>query len=457
VTNSPVIEDLTALVDAVWVYSSRTLDTATPAASNGSYLDDIGHSVWTYTDRTAIDPSPPLAPEAYRWADAGPISGTLVRTFDGSTITDDRRKYLFNGGGIEREVVEHDPQVYEEQTSHRTADCHWTHEPRTTPISTYEGPHYPVITQLTPVPGTVLSNVWQQFNRNATTASIFEVKDHDSQTYVRSYNTLTGTHDVSCILAWQNLDSGANSEWRCVTAISPNHGLTASHFGFTPGNTLRFVAMDNRVVNTTVHSVVNLHDLNYPDGLVPTDIQLVRFTTPLPSWIVPALLPPADWWEYFAYQYRKRDWFYAPTSIDATEPNQATYPDFLAPTNTCPVLFRRQQNRIVSMQQRAIFNSSQPGPLNVYAWGQEWVNNSLSVPPFDTLSEPLVTGDSGGPCFVIVNGRLVLLGTAYRPEVGPSMRTFRDDIAAVMVDQYQTVDLSMFRKVSTVSYLPVEP
>jgi len=43
---------LSEYVDAIWAYSSRTVDAGTPAASDGTYLDDVGYAVWTYPSRT---------------------------------------------------------------------------------------------------------------------------------------------------------------------------------------------------------------------------------------------------------------------------------------------------------------------------------------------------------------------------------------------------------------------
>jgi len=39
-------------VDEIWAYSTRTVDAGTPAASDGSYIDDVGYAIWTYPTRT---------------------------------------------------------------------------------------------------------------------------------------------------------------------------------------------------------------------------------------------------------------------------------------------------------------------------------------------------------------------------------------------------------------------
>ena len=39
--------------DGVWTFPTRTVDGLAPAASDGSYIDDVAYAVWTYTTRTA--------------------------------------------------------------------------------------------------------------------------------------------------------------------------------------------------------------------------------------------------------------------------------------------------------------------------------------------------------------------------------------------------------------------
>jgi len=39
--------------DGVWTHATRTVDAGSPAASDGSIIDDIAYAVWTYATRTA--------------------------------------------------------------------------------------------------------------------------------------------------------------------------------------------------------------------------------------------------------------------------------------------------------------------------------------------------------------------------------------------------------------------
>ena len=43
---------LTDIADAVWTATTRTTDSESVGASDGSYLDDIGYAVWTEATRT---------------------------------------------------------------------------------------------------------------------------------------------------------------------------------------------------------------------------------------------------------------------------------------------------------------------------------------------------------------------------------------------------------------------
>jgi len=43
---------VTEIVDQIWAYSPRTTDGQIPAASDGSYIDDVSYAVWTFVTRT---------------------------------------------------------------------------------------------------------------------------------------------------------------------------------------------------------------------------------------------------------------------------------------------------------------------------------------------------------------------------------------------------------------------
>ena len=69
---------LTDIADAVWVYSSRSVDSNSPNASDGTILDDIGYSVWTYTTRELDTSGGTTAPTAVF---SGPFGGPMIGCF----------------------------------------------------------------------------------------------------------------------------------------------------------------------------------------------------------------------------------------------------------------------------------------------------------------------------------------------------------------------------------------
>lgn len=70
-----------SIADAVWTYSTRTLDESSPGASNGSFLDDIGYHVWTYLTRTVEGQT------------------MITATLDGDTIDTNGASVQISGGG----------------------------------------------------------------------------------------------------------------------------------------------------------------------------------------------------------------------------------------------------------------------------------------------------------------------------------------------------------------------
>jgi hypothetical protein len=47
-----MIYDPVTIADLVWTNPTRTVDAGVPAASDGTFIDDVGYAVWTYATRT---------------------------------------------------------------------------------------------------------------------------------------------------------------------------------------------------------------------------------------------------------------------------------------------------------------------------------------------------------------------------------------------------------------------
>jgi hypothetical protein len=421
VTTFPMIENLTALVDAVWVYSSRTLDTATPAASNGSYLDDIGHAVWTYTDRSVINPPPvPITAISAMLLGGGGITSTRVVQLACGGINAGYRRLRVNGGGLAFPVAPVVTPTNGSLNVKMLPDCHASYDPAFVPTS-YELYAQPKFLQITPTdPRSLLHHMyWQQkANIAGGQTGMFTTKNHSTQTYVRARNTLAGHHDLSCISVWNS----TRNELACCTAITRRHGLTATHYPPAVGATVRFVTHENEVVNRTVAQLTQLPHL--PEIEFPSDSMIVTLNADLPESIVPAQFAPADFYEYITWAMPGRE-FYNQQDLEyylnVHGPNGGNYVPLiyhtLVPPNHYPFLFRRRENSLASR----FLNTRNIAPESYsITTGVEWVWDRVTLTEFQPFSQTLIGGDSGGPFFGLVNGRVVILGTALSNSGGPS-------------------------------------
>lgn len=238
-------------------------------------------------------------------------------------------------------------------------------------------------------------------SENANTYKpIFSIQDHTNGIYIRNTSCWAYSLDLTCISPW-NSYGGA---YRAGTLISPRHIALANHYGIPSGSTIRFITTDNQIITRTVGSSLQ------PAGY--NDIKIAVLDSDVPSSISFAKVLPANWASYL--------------------PGLA----FGVPT-----IFTDQE-------EKALINVWKNMP-------NEDTHKVYFVSPTDAyehrlaLYEPVVGGDSGNPCFIIVNGELVLLTTWWSVNTGSFYTDFIDAINTVMTTlgggyQLTQVDLSSF-------------
>jgi hypothetical protein len=440
VTTSPVIENLTALVDAVWAYSSRTLDEETPAASNGSYLDDIGYATWTYTERSVINPPPvPITAISAILLGGDGITTTRVVQLNCRGLDATYRRLLINGGGLAFPVAPVVTPTIDELNVRILPDVQFKHGPIT--FATNEIFTTPKnITAFSPKPGTLLHHLYwgqKQFLDGAQT-SLFLTKDHNTQTYVRRTDTLAGAHDLSCISVWNS----RFQERAGHTAITQRHCVCANHFAASVGDTVRFVDMQNQVFNRTISTRLDL----YPFG-ANDDACLVTLDSDLPSSIVPAQFAPSDFHDYLTWYYPDKH-FYNPqfwSELFLYAETAPQYLDYMVPTNYYPTLFRRQSNQLSAVT--LTLENARPETVAILVLG--WIPYGHVITEFIPLHQDIITYDSGGPGFAVVNGRVMLLGTAKGPGGGVSFHQYHAIYETQTGRDIEVTDLSIFEKQPT--------
>jgi len=187
--------------------------------------------------------------------------------------------------------------------------------------------------------------------------AIFSTKDHSTQTYVRNTSCwIHGRHDLTPLSVWNSSSGSA----QCGTLISPRHVLWAAHYPLPVGTTLRWVKQDGTVVSGTITAKAKPagSSVYYPDfevGLLSADIGSgVSFARVLPE-----------------------DWKSKLPSLS-----------YKSPIPVC--VMDQDENALVA---------------DWFSDGSQYIN---CQPPASSARlayfENLVTGDSGHPCFLLLNG-----------------------------------------------------
>lgn len=237
---------------------------------------------------------------------------------------------------------------------------------------------------------------------------MFSSQDHAAPAYVRNVNHWAAAHvqKLTCCSPW-NSDG---SFTKAGTLISPRHVVFATHFLPAVSSTIRFITTDNTIVTRTITALesITVTGVLYPDitiGILDSDVPAsISFAKVLP-----------DGWE-------------------AKLPNITT----VRP----PAICTDQEEKLLIRAADSI-DASQPDALATF----------VSPPDvaYLTFYENLISGDSGNPCFFLINGELVLLTVWSRGGggQGTSVAAFKSEINTIMTNlgggyQLTEVDLSGF-------------
>lgn len=444
-----MIENLTTLVDRTWDYSSRTLDALTPAASNGSYIDDIGYAVWTYSDRSVINPPTTVVPQAYLFIDAGGIDDADTIVLEGGTLGSSVSELTYHYTMEAQPVYWPLPPqpaapAFTLPRAFATEDCTWEEGPV---LDSYPQTKRPVILNFQPREGTLLAALWWEIRRRlpVTNRNQFLTKNDTTKTYVRNIDTLARHVDISSI--------SVNSNQPPVTAISPLHGVAANHFYPANGALLRWVSMDNQWVERTVAS----------SQWIDADCRFVTFSSPLPATILPAKLMPNDASDYFSGVYTDREQY--ALALDSEE-SAARYPYL-----PCWMLPAIRVNRLdieylTMLQVGSWFNDANDRWENkreIVGWlRHDPVMEDDGYPnPYPDDLQPyasdadatLIAGDSGHPIYAVLDNEMVILNTVTgslgEQGSGVVLNKYTNTFTSLTGGTCKLADLSRFQKINT--------
>lgn len=219
--------------------------------------------------------------------------------------------------------------------------------------------------------------------------------------------------DFTSTIVWNNegYPVGGGSEdfrKRGATAITKRHIIFAKHFALASSTKVYFCQPDGTWISRTILAT---------DDHSTKDIEVGTLSEDLPDTITPAEIAPANINQYF-----KRN------SLDAID-------QYWRPI---VVTFDSDKKGILLELTKA------SSPENI-----AYFDNPLVVPaPYSNLSEELVSGDSGNPVFLIINGKAILLSSLYTTGSSPSYSNYISDINALIAGADAAAGVSTGYKVT---------
>jgi hypothetical protein len=214
-------------------------------------------------------------------------------------------------------------------------------------------------------------------------AQLYSARD-PGVSYTRNANSwLTGV-DMTPVSTWNSETAAYGNTWRGQTLISPRHYIGAAHWAVSTGTVLHFVTSANAVVSRTVTGRQIIAGTDIIVGVLDSDVPgTIAFARVLPDAWAPKL------------------------------PTLSLFPYPVVSLN---------QGQEASIRELASLASS-------YV-----VCQAPQLASRQSFYDAAISGDSGSPCFFIVNNAMVLLTTWYSGGggAGPFITAYRTQINAAM-------------------------
>jgi len=240
---------------------------------------------------------------------------------------------------------------------------------------------------------TSMANVCNNTTTKPTHYGFYSTYNIANSTFVKSISCWLKDYDLTGLCV-----ATGNGNTRMCTMITPHHAIGIKHVNFHPqiGESVRFLASDNTVVTRIVESVSYVNQY---------DCSIIKFTQPVPDTVKKYKLLPENAKNYLPDNQ----------NIYASNKIQITYQMCKCPIIAIshyiadPSYPLQRSNRFVYARDVTFATLIGSGTINhdFSLWFPEYDGNF----PGDTWLSPIRGGDSGGPCFAIINNDLVLLGS----------------------------------------------
>ncbi|MDD2797353.1 MAG: T9SS type A sorting domain-containing protein [Bacteroidales bacterium] len=195
----------------------------------------------------------------------------------------------------------------------------------------------------------------------AANKPIFSSQNHATRKFVRNPNCWASNLDLTCISP-SNKSSG---NLRAGTLITKRHVILAAHFNLKTNDSIYFVTYDN----VTVGRKITGYRVNTDFNTNSPDIEILTLDSDVPETIVPCMFLPSNYANYIAND-----------------------------GDGLPVLYTDQEEKALVADLWDI-NSAKMYDLQVPITSNR-----------KALNEAVISGDSGDPIFLVLNGKLVIVG-----------------------------------------------
>lgn len=253
--------------------------------------------------------------------------------------------------------------------------------------------------------------------------SLYSTYNTTTNTYVKSHTSWAASLDFTGMMVNKVGSPGVTR----VTAITPHHAIGASHYGPEVGDVIYFCDQNNQTVARTVSARTDLG--------ANTDCCIVRFSEALPATVAKYRTLPSTWQDY--------------------SPNNGTYPpDIASRCLNWPMVitshYRWDAGWPAQRYGRFAYIAQIDAMLPIFSTNRVSFKPTNTFINYNGIESGIRGGDSGGPCFFIINGELVLVHCLFTSTGGPFHPSFLSQINAALDtlgpggQTYQTVDLSAF-------------
>jgi len=224
-----------------------------------------------------------------------------------------------------------------------------------------------------------------------------------------------------------------------VTAITPHHAIGVSHYAPQSGDIIYFCDSNNQTIARSVQSVALFAGV---------DCCLVRFTEALPSTVKKYKTLPANYKDYLPINRN-----FSPIN-NAPQAFRGSYMPMVICSHyrwdsAWPL---QRSNRFAYIYQTSRLLEDEAYDVITYLPA---ANEPNAFPNYDGQPSGIQGGDSGGPCFFVINGDLILINSHFASTAGVVYPSFISTIQS-KIDElgpsgqtFQTVDLSGFTDFSS--------